>query len=534
MESKQEAVDYQHIEQQPGTMPPLGDEPIQGEGSSARKEKANAGSLEDGPAEHLTPEHREYLLSRHKTVDLDPLPAIDPADPLNWPSWKKNTNLFLIAFHALMTTFIAAGIIPAFEQLSEDLGVSLAEASYLTSIQILVLGIAPIFWKPISNRFGRRPVWLISTFGSMICNIGSAESYTYASQLVTRALVAFFISPAIAISSVVVTETFFSKERGQKMGIWTLMVTLGPSVGPFLMGFVADHTHGWQWIYWIFAITNGMQFVLYFFFSPETLYVRNRVDSTTSKSPFQRKYLKFGKIGPRPLAAADFLTPIKLFAYPSIVIPAISYAITFNFASILCTVETPQIFAPKFHFNAQQIGLQFIGPIIGSSLGEVLGGHGSDFWMRRKNAQLGRSRHAAPEHRIWLSYVGFATVICGLVVFTVQADRIQSYDVSPIVGFAIAAFGNQIITTVLITYTVDCHHEHSASIGVFINLLRSPFWFPYMFNSLGLSGSGVLVAGIVVVFALLPTIFIQWKGASIRKKREAMDNSLQQMNTITR
>jgi MFS family permease len=402
-----------------------------------------------------------------------------------------------------MTTFIAAGIIPAFEQLSEDLGVSLAEASYLTSIQILVLGIAPIFWKPISNRFGRRPVWLISTFGSMICNIGNAESYTYASQLVTRALVAFFISPAIAISSVVVTETFFSKERGQKMGIWTLMVTLGyvfppttgqvlfmltgycrPSVGPFLMGFVADHTHGWQWIYWIFAITNGMQFVLYFFFSPETLYVRNRVDSTTSKSPFQRKYLNFGKIGPRPLAAADFLTPIKLFAYPSIVIPAISYAITFNFASILCTVETPQIFAPKFHFNAQQIGLQFIGPIIGSSLGEVLGGHGSDFWMRRKNAQLGRSRHAAPEHRIWLSYVGFATVICGLVVFTVQADRIQSYDVSPIVGFAIAAFGNQIITTVLITYTVDCHHEHSASIGVFINLLRSTWGFLGMPSSL--------------------------------------------------
>jgi hypothetical protein len=25
----------------------------------------------------------------------------------------------------------------------------------------------------------------------------------------------------------VVTETFFAKERGQKMGIWTLMVTLG-------------------------------------------------------------------------------------------------------------------------------------------------------------------------------------------------------------------------------------------------------------------------------------------------------------------
>lgn len=127
----------------------------------------------------------------------------------------------------MICTFTAAGIIPAFEQFSVDLGISLTRASYLTSIQILVLGIAPLFWKPISNRFGRRPVWLISTLGSMVCNIGCAESHSYASQIVTRVLVAFMISPAMAISSAVVTETFFAKERGQKLGIWTLMVTLG-------------------------------------------------------------------------------------------------------------------------------------------------------------------------------------------------------------------------------------------------------------------------------------------------------------------
>lgn len=44
--------------------------------------------LEDGLAEQLSPEHREYLLARHGTLDLVPLPTMDPADPLNWPSWK--------------------------------------------------------------------------------------------------------------------------------------------------------------------------------------------------------------------------------------------------------------------------------------------------------------------------------------------------------------------------------------------------------------------------------------------------------------
>lgn len=127
----------------------------------------------------------------------------------------------------MMTTFIAAGVIPAFELFAIDLGVSLTRASYITSVQILVLGVAPIFWKPVSDRFGRRPIWLLSTFLSMICNIGCARSHSYAAQIVTRVLEAFFISPAGAISSAVVTETFFAKERGQKMGIWTLMVTLG-------------------------------------------------------------------------------------------------------------------------------------------------------------------------------------------------------------------------------------------------------------------------------------------------------------------
>ena len=90
---------------------------------------------------------------------------------------------------------------------------------------------------------------------------------------------------------------------------------------------------------------------------------------------------------------------------------------------------------------------------------------------------MGRSRRAAPEYRIWIAYPGFLTVIVGLVVFCVQIERIKAYNVTPIVGIAIAAFGNQIITTVLVTYAVDCHHEHAASIGVFVNLVRSTWGF---------------------------------------------------------
>jgi hypothetical protein len=42
-----------------------------------------------------------------------------------------------------------------------------------------------------------------------------------------------------------------------------------------------------------------------------------------------------------------------------------------------------------------------------------------------------------------------------------------------------------------------------------------------MFKNLGLDGSAGLLVGIVAVCALLPMIFIHWKGASIREQRAA-------------
>jgi hypothetical protein len=36
----------------------------------------------------ITASHKEYLIQRHGTSELDPLPSEDPADPYNWPRWK--------------------------------------------------------------------------------------------------------------------------------------------------------------------------------------------------------------------------------------------------------------------------------------------------------------------------------------------------------------------------------------------------------------------------------------------------------------
>jgi MFS family permease len=79
------------------------------------------------------------------------------ADPYNWSYKKKVTNLFLVAFHAMMAMFTAAAILTAFVNIAEDLGIEVQTASYLTSLVIAILGAAPLIWRPLSQRYGRRP-----------------------------------------------------------------------------------------------------------------------------------------------------------------------------------------------------------------------------------------------------------------------------------------------------------------------------------------------------------------------------------------
>ncbi|KFX94848.1 hypothetical protein V490_04129 [Pseudogymnoascus sp. VKM F-3557] len=468
----------------------------------------------------LSPEHREYLLQRHGTLELDPIPGMGDADPYNWTSSKKTINLILVAVHACMSTFIAASIIPAYQTMAKDLGRPLQDITYLTSLQIAILGVAPLIWKPISHRYGRRPVFLLSLICALVGNIGCAKSPDYNSMSVCRAIVAFFISPPAAIGSAVVTETFFKKERARYMGIWTLLVTIGVPLSPFIFGFVAERV-GYRWIYWVLAITNGVQFILYLFFGPETRYIRTGV--THHGSDFKQEYLQFSRIDPSPITAYEFIQPLFLSSKLCILLPAIAYAMTFLFCSVLVTVELPQLFGEKFHFNEQQLGLQFLGIIIGSVIGEQLGGILSDTWMNRRAKKIGRA--PAPEFRLWLSYSGFGLAIIGMVVFLVRTAQAPDlhWNITPVVGIAFAGAGNQIITTVLITYAVDCHPKESASIGVFITFVRQiwgfigPFWFPAMFEHAGVAASAGVAAALLVGVGIFPTMLVHWRGPSFRK-----------------
>ncbi|KAH6874058.1 major facilitator superfamily domain-containing protein [Thelonectria olida] len=462
----------------------------------------------------ISPEHRQYLVAHHGTANLAPLPRMDDADPLNWTKAKKITNLALVAFHAFMATFTAAAIQSAFVDIAIDLGVSIHRATYLTSLVIAILGGAPLFWRPLSHVYGRRPIFLISLICSLVGNVGCALSHSYATMGLCRAITGFFISPAASIGSAVVSETFFRHERARYMGIWTSMVTLGVPLAPVVFGFVALRV-GYRWIYWSLAA-----FILYLFLGPETRYVPEANEPAEKHSSITKRYFGFRRIDPKGLTAADFFHPLKLAIRPCVAIPAASYAMVFLWGSIMLAIEIPQIYPAKFGFNTQQVGLQNISLLVGTIVGEQIGGILSDKWMWQREK---RGKAPKLEFRIWLSHVGYLLTIAGIAVFLIQLEHAKTWDITPLIGAGIAAVGNQIVTTVLITYSVDCYPDDAAAIGVFITFVRQiwgfigPFWFPEMIAEVGLSKSTAVSTALILVVSILPTILLQWKGDSWRQ-----------------
>ena len=70
--------------------------------ASSHHEKIDAGHAEDLENVHtqleseevanLSPEHKQYLLDRHGTLDLDPVPDMSDADPYNWATSKVSVS----------------------------------------------------------------------------------------------------------------------------------------------------------------------------------------------------------------------------------------------------------------------------------------------------------------------------------------------------------------------------------------------------------------------------------------------------------
>lgn len=196
----------------------------------------------------LSDQHRAYLIARHGTDALKPLPSSDPKDPLNWSDYKKAYHLFMISLQTFACTFVSSGISPGYQEMAVKYNKTVNDCSYLTTAQIGVMGILPLLWVPLMDIYGRKPLLMAAALGCAACNIGGVYCTTYGQQMATRILCAVFLSAGGTLGGAFTGSMCFDYERASKNGIWSVANIVGTPGGPILMGFVMQHV-GLKWIY---------------------------------------------------------------------------------------------------------------------------------------------------------------------------------------------------------------------------------------------------------------------------------------------
>ncbi|KAL4245865.1 hypothetical protein ABKN59_008794 [Abortiporus biennis] len=463
----------------------------------------------------------DAIYQRHGRIDLNPMPSDSPLDPLNWPSWRKNILLCIVAIHAMQGPFAAALVIPAFMDFAQEFNISLNQASYLVSVQILFLGVFPILWAPLSDRIGRRPVYLISCLVSAGCALAGAFCHSYGTLMTTRIFQAIFISPPQSIGACTVSDTFFSYQKGRKMGVWVLLVTCGPVLAPLIVGYLVQ-IKGWRTEFYLLASIHLALFFAHLFFGPETLYP-NRAPPGEGKEMgidkherWYSQYIHFHIYTKTPFRLVELWRPFAMAFRPVVLLSAVAYAITFSYTNVLMTIFVPQIFGEVFHLTPGQIGLQFAALLIGAVLGEQLAGYGSDLLVNIRTRKAGGER--LPEYRLPFAYPGFILAIVGLIVWGVQLQNAVpgEWNVTPDVGSAIALFGLQLVTTVCVTYAIECYPADASSVSAFIAFTRqtygfiAPFYLPIPFENWGDAKAAGLFSALIGLGAFMVVLCHIW------------------------
>ncbi len=131
----------------------------------------------------------------------------------------------------------------------------------LTSIAHLLLG-------PISDRYGRRPVMLISIILFILATIGAVTSTSFEAFIVFRVLQSVIVS-GLVLSRTIVRDLVAREQAASMIGYVTMGMALAPMLAPPLGGYLAE-LFGWQSNFHFLSLFGVVVFIVCWFDLGET------------------------------------------------------------------------------------------------------------------------------------------------------------------------------------------------------------------------------------------------------------------------
>ena len=235
-------------------------------------------------------------------------------------------------------------------------------STFLVSIWELGEGIGPFLVAPLSERYGRLPVYHTGNVLFLSCSIASALSMNISMLVAFRFLNGLVIT-SLTLGPTIIADLFKKEERGLAMALAITFQLVGPVAAPIIGSFTAQ-AKGWRWTIWIITISVGALTSLSILLFRETYQVkilqrrtlhlqetttnnrlRSKHHSTTSKDSFIKSIKR----------------PLKLlFFSPVVFIVSWVTALTYGLSYLIITTLT-ETMEKSYGFGQGIVGLSFLG-----------------------------------------------------------------------------------------------------------------------------------------------------------------------------
>jgi multidrug resistance protein len=307
-----------------------------------------------------------------------------------------------MTFLTKTSCWCAGGISSGATGIAEEFHVSSEVTTLCLSLYLLGFAIGPVLLAPLSEYFGRQPVYVVSWFLLFIFQLPLALAPNIGTIIVCRFLAGCAGGAPLTNTGGSISDLWERNSSGGPMAVYGLSSTFGPPTALVMSGYIGLNA-GWRWIFWVLMAITGGFWLLLVFTIPETRHsiilqrkaarVRKRMaQENLASAATTVDFHAHARKGLHTLFAITLTRPFRfLFTEPITLCSAIYNGFLYGLV-YLFNEAFPLVFGPGtgHGFNTGQQGLSFLGMAIGPIIAFCLYPLQERYYLRRVTANGGK------------------------------------------------------------------------------------------------------------------------------------------------
>lgn len=153
----------------------------------------------------------------------------DPLNPMNFGKWLKILNVTLISAICFVTPLASSMFAPGVPELMKEFkSDDVLLASFVVSVYVLGFAVGPLFFAPLSEVYGRLPIYHACNFLFLAFNIACALATSLPVLIGFRFMAGVFGSAPLTNGGGTISDLVTADKRGKAMSGFVM----GPIIGP--------------------------------------------------------------------------------------------------------------------------------------------------------------------------------------------------------------------------------------------------------------------------------------------------------------